>query len=203
MVTKITWQKAGRVAEPGRYMFKLGGSPWLPRISSSGRNSPTRLSRLFRCRPMLTAPRSFASARSTCRATSRLAVSAESNAARFSNPLILGLHIGFRRRRVDGTRRPCPRRGNRRFSLVIACDRWRPRTVDPCRLDRIDDKAAVKASPQHHRTMPPQPFDTDDGGGTACRRRPRGHDQGCTVAIVRQRFGALRQRHEFRAGALA
>lgn len=26
MVTKITWQRAGRVAEPGRYMFRFG---WL------------------------------------------------------------------------------------------------------------------------------------------------------------------------------
>lgn len=26
MVTKITWQKAGRVAEPGRYMLRFG---WL------------------------------------------------------------------------------------------------------------------------------------------------------------------------------
>ncbi len=26
MVTKITWQKAGRVAQPGRYMFRFG---WL------------------------------------------------------------------------------------------------------------------------------------------------------------------------------
>jgi hypothetical protein len=26
VVTKITWQKAGRVAEPGRYMFRFG---WL------------------------------------------------------------------------------------------------------------------------------------------------------------------------------
>lgn len=26
MVTKITWQKAGRVTEPGRYMFRFG---WL------------------------------------------------------------------------------------------------------------------------------------------------------------------------------
>ena len=26
MVTKMTWQKAGRVAEPGRYMFRFG---WL------------------------------------------------------------------------------------------------------------------------------------------------------------------------------
>ena len=26
MITKITWQKAGRVTEPGRYMFRFG---WL------------------------------------------------------------------------------------------------------------------------------------------------------------------------------
>ena len=26
MVTKVTWQKAGRAAEPGRYMFRFG---WL------------------------------------------------------------------------------------------------------------------------------------------------------------------------------
>ena len=26
LVTKITWQRAGRVAEPGRYMFRFG---WL------------------------------------------------------------------------------------------------------------------------------------------------------------------------------
>ena len=77
---------------------------------------------------------------------------------------VLRLLVGFRRRRVNGTRR----RGAVRevwFGLGVACRRRRPRTIDAFWLDRIDRKP-VTGSPQRHRTLSSKTILPDHRGWT-------------------------------------
>ena len=200
MVNKVTWQKAGRVTEPGRYMFRYG---WLTVTAEdladlaaiSRRGIHARQDAVGAGQPR----RSFTSAHSSCRPTparasdvSELRVNSRLNLRPTPRPAGR-LPTASHRRRAEAARAA----GARWLCLVIACDRRRPRTVDPCGLDRIDDKP-VAASPQRHRAVPAQALAIDHRGRAGLRRLPRGHDQGGAVAIVRQRLGALRQRHEAR-----
>ena len=105
----------------------------------------------------------------------------------------------WRRRRAAA--RHAARERSASASLSLG-DGRRPRTVDPPRLDRLDDKS-VTASPQRHRALPPQPVGIDDGSRACSGRLPQRHDQRRALAIVRQRLGPQRQRDEAAAGALA
>lgn len=155
MVTKITWQKAGRVTGAGPpSMFRSG---WLTVAAEDvavwEKFSDAYLLCLFRCRPTPTAPRSFTSAHSTRPATPCLAVSAESNAARFSRPLTrltdcTSASDGV----VDGAaRRPCSRRRNRRFSPLSPATAGDHGRSIPAGLTASTTKLSSGLSPQRHR----------------------------------------------------
>ncbi len=100
MVTKITWQKAGLVTEPGQYMFRFG---WLN--DRGGRSCD--LASNFRMRRLRWSKMPAATGRhggiSSRRVRSAGAIRCRT-LVMIAHSLV-GLHIGFRRCRIDGARR--------------------------------------------------------------------------------------------------
>ena len=178
MVNKVTWQKAGRVTEPGRYMFRFG---WLTVTADDlaiWRQFPDAAFTLVRCRRPPTRPRNFISApliRRPVESLARRALTEVPLFVRLQDPPPTASHRrrAATTRGAGGWRPPRPRRPPPATTAV-----------DPARLDRLDGKS-VAASPQRHRALPPQPFGIDDGRARSRRRRPR-----VTISAARSQSSA-------------
>ena len=216
MVNKVTWQRAGRVTEPGRYMLRYGwltvtaedlaiwrqfpdaaftlvklpSDPDAPEEFHLGAfelpTSPTITSKFFVC--------AFSLRRRCTRLNqgfrSKPRCSPHSSACRSASEGVASMARGGR-----GARE------NRGVCAALVCRGRRPRTVDPAGFDGLDHKS-LPASPQRHRALPPQPPGIDDGSRTPRGRRPGGHDQRRALAIVRQRLCLERLGDEGATGGL-
>ena len=214
VVNKVTWQKVGRVTEPGRYMFRFGWLTVTAEDLAIWRAVPGGGVHAGQTADEPTPERSFIWARSS---NSRGRASPRANVRRPSgifvlthrldtNPVrtmlgnlassLLRLQVGFRRRRIDRARGAGAVQGVASISLSPPIAGDHGRSIASW-LDGFDRKS-VAGSPQRQRALPPQSLGSNHGSRTAWRRLPRGHHQRRARAIVRQRLRPQRQRDQAR-----
>ena len=207
MVNKITWQRAGGVTEPGRYMFTFG---WL--TVTAGRSRDLEAISGTRSFTLVELP-------SIPRASRRRGISSRRvrAACRPSRPARRALDRLTPRpadrpptasRRARGGRRAA--RDERRIDLALAGSRRRPWPVEAARLDRLHLKS-VRLAPQRQRALAPQPLADRSPSprnppaaavpsppAPRARNRPPAHRRAAPARPDRRRRAAPRSRHRRR-----